>query len=197
MRKRVVFEARNGAQGARTSREVCGGAREQGERGGTGRAGDGGRSLRGSSATAVLKLVRGNLDGEDAPGSPCRRDPWGNRGGITSKTQPLQQSRFTDDDGPRADGTTYRDRRVCPRLLAADARSWATVAHQHFRQAPRRAGTLEQAKCILPAEGLRGLLPVSAKGVSVRLPEGVFTPPALTRMLSSVVWVWVFCLSAS
>lgn len=88
MRKRVVFEARNGAQGARTSSEVCGGAREQGERGGTGRAGDGGRSLRGSSATAVLKLVRGNLDGEDAPGSPCRRDPWGNQGGITSKTQP-------------------------------------------------------------------------------------------------------------
>lgn len=161
MRKRVVFEARNGAQGARTSSEVCGGAREQGERGGTGRAGDGGRSLRGSSATAVLKLVRGNLDGEDAPGSPCRRDPWGNQGGITSKTQPRttiafhrrrwSSGRWNNIQGQESLSPTSRSRRTelgdgGPSALPAGSAEGGHVRTGEVH--PARGGTPGAASCV-------------------------------------------------
>lgn len=130
---------RDGEQGPRTSSQVCGGAL-----GGPGPGEEGPGPAAppapgGSGAAAGLKRVRGSLpEGEDGPGSPCRRDPWGDREASPPRRSLVKQG-FTDDDGPRTDGTTRRGRRVCPRLLAAGNAALATAARQCSRQAPRTA----------------------------------------------------------
>lgn len=72
----------------------------------------------------------------------------------------VQQSRFTDDDGPRADGTTYRDRSLSPtsrsrRTELGDGGPSALPAGSaeggHVRTGevhPARGGTPGAASCV-------------------------------------------------
>lgn len=141
---------------------------ERGLRRGPGAGGEGRDRPRGrlrqepwSSATAVLKLVRGNLDGEDAPGSPCRRDPWGNRGGITSKTQPRttiafhrrrwSSGRWNNIQGQESLSPTSRSRRTelgdgGPSALPAGSAEGGHVRTGEVH--PARGGTPGAASCV-------------------------------------------------
>lgn len=123
----------------------------------------------------------------------CRSDgPLGKSRGIISKTQP----RKTMFHRRRWSSGGWNSMRGQESLSPASCSRHTQLATAPISTCGRLRG---RRRGVPPAEGLQGLLPVdlSARDVlSVRLPEGVLTPPALT-MSSPVVWLWVFCLSAS
>lgn len=68
----------------------------------------------------------------------------------------LKRSCSTDDDGPQADGTTYRGRRVCPRTSHSRYTELGDGGPSALQAGSADGDVLKRAQCILPAGGAPG-----------------------------------------